>query len=335
MKHPCLLCQINEADKSGSHIVPHFLLKRIENIEESKKSRDSELGFVISEKDVTSHFGRSVNPDKLEEVYGDTLEEKISKNQHPLVVDNILCTSCENKLAKLEAEYALCIPNPKYSVEGHISLLFWISIFWRLSINKKSGMWLDVENEEKLRSILSNGIEDLNNNRFDKKIFSGLSYKVIRSINFSDQNPTFLVFWPNPNDPFILFIDEFIVIFSLSNTFSHNDSKDLEPLNQVVDLAKLNDGTSNENTLFIGHNDFNVFNSILLNYTAERKNEYYSKLLDEAHQALGGSGLVMPDSIKQEIFLELTNEEKRLGVKHTYDDFVKTTYAVLSKHIKS
>lgn len=29
----CNLCKENDADKKGSHIVPHFLLKRIENIE--------------------------------------------------------------------------------------------------------------------------------------------------------------------------------------------------------------------------------------------------------------------------------------------------------------
>lgn len=27
----CLLCNTNEADKTGSHIIPHFLMKMIDN----------------------------------------------------------------------------------------------------------------------------------------------------------------------------------------------------------------------------------------------------------------------------------------------------------------
>ena len=89
----------------GSHIVPHFLLKRIENIDRHK-SRNYELGFVIKGLDTKSHFGRSV---PTEEIYGDLTEEEIDRNRHPLIVANFFCSNCEDKFARIESEYALTL----------------------------------------------------------------------------------------------------------------------------------------------------------------------------------------------------------------------------------
>jgi hypothetical protein len=86
-KKICRLCHKKEADKKGSHIVPHFLLKRIENIE-GKTQRDYELGFRIDKMGMSSHFGRSVQSEKLEETFGEISDKDIENNTHPLVVDN-------------------------------------------------------------------------------------------------------------------------------------------------------------------------------------------------------------------------------------------------------
>ena len=79
----CKLCLTQEANKKGSHIVPHFLLKRVENIK-GKSARDFELGFAIGEFDTESYFGRSVPPENLEEVFGEINDEEIQANKHPL-----------------------------------------------------------------------------------------------------------------------------------------------------------------------------------------------------------------------------------------------------------
>ena len=75
----CLLCQEREADKTGSHIVPHFLLKRIDN-QIGVKGRDNELGFVIGKLETKSYFGRNVLPEKLEKIYGEVDDELIENN---------------------------------------------------------------------------------------------------------------------------------------------------------------------------------------------------------------------------------------------------------------
>ena len=52
----CLLCQHNEADKTGSHIIPSFLMKRING----GGRRDHEVGFEIRDGLVNTYFGRDI-----------------------------------------------------------------------------------------------------------------------------------------------------------------------------------------------------------------------------------------------------------------------------------
>ena len=63
----CKLCKKNEADKKGSHIIPHFLMKRIDN-EIGRKGRDMEVGFSVGEFDTIPYFGRSVLPEKINDI---------------------------------------------------------------------------------------------------------------------------------------------------------------------------------------------------------------------------------------------------------------------------
>jgi hypothetical protein len=72
----CLICNKIPANKTGSHIIPHFLLKRIDN-EEGSKKRDKEMGFLLSEFNPTSYFGRSTKLETLENIYGEITEERI------------------------------------------------------------------------------------------------------------------------------------------------------------------------------------------------------------------------------------------------------------------
>lgn len=43
----CLLCEQNPADKTGSHIVPHFLSKRIDNEVGSKERNKEPSGALL------------------------------------------------------------------------------------------------------------------------------------------------------------------------------------------------------------------------------------------------------------------------------------------------
>jgi hypothetical protein len=106
----CILCKINSADKSGSHIIPHFLMKLIDN-EICKKERDKELGFNIGELVTSSYFGQSVLPEKLTEIFGELSDAEIEDDKVSLIVDNFFCTDCESKLSQIENEYAKTLNN--------------------------------------------------------------------------------------------------------------------------------------------------------------------------------------------------------------------------------
>lgn len=73
----CNLCLKNNANQTGSHIVPFFLFKKVDNLGNSK-GRDKELGFVIGSMETRSYFGRGILPEKLEVIYSNLDKVKIN-----------------------------------------------------------------------------------------------------------------------------------------------------------------------------------------------------------------------------------------------------------------
>ena len=58
------------------------------------------------------------------------------------------------------------------------------------------------------------------------------------------------------------------------------------------------------------------------------------KLLDEIHVSLGGEGSIMPGWIKQQIFDEITSDEKKIGRKYSKNDIRESIIKVLSQFVK-
>ena len=69
----CLLCKQNIADKTGSHIIPSFLMKRING----NGMRDHEIGFVIKKCNVDTYFGRDIYEDERKSTKKKFIVEKI------------------------------------------------------------------------------------------------------------------------------------------------------------------------------------------------------------------------------------------------------------------
>ena len=180
----CKLCLEKKADETGSHLIPHFLLKRVVNVE-GKTGRDQEMGFNLETTTTTSNFGRSVSTEKLGELYGELTDKEIENNIDPHVVDNYFCKDCEIRLATIESNYSKNVANPDTACKGVPALLFWTSIFWRMSISKKYGQFLREEHEEKLRNFLneyiSTDISEIPDNLDEDQIKKyNISYKALR-----------------------------------------------------------------------------------------------------------------------------------------------------------
>jgi hypothetical protein len=123
------LCQKKESDKTGSHIVPYFLLRRVVSVN-GKNRRGYDLPFAINKYGMTLFFGQNVLPDKLEETFGEIADKDIEQNTNTLVVDNFFCSDCEKRLSVIESEYAKTINRKdakqyKSGVSSLVGVLFW------------------------------------------------------------------------------------------------------------------------------------------------------------------------------------------------------------------
>lgn len=156
----CLLCRKTPADKTGSHVIPFFLIKTMVN-EEGKKGRDREISFKIGADNTDTYIGRSVSIESIQEVLGrEPTEADFVHNLNHYTQDHFLCSNCEKRLSYIESYYSNKgkvndTPNNLVSngVESEIALLFWSSIVWRISVTD-FGPKLTVKEERKLRYIL-------------------------------------------------------------------------------------------------------------------------------------------------------------------------------------
>jgi len=337
----CKLCNTRDADKKGSHIVPHLLLKRIENIE-GKTGRDYELGFTIEKHNVSSHFGRSVQPERLEKTYGEVTDDDVAKNKHPLIVDNFFCSFCEDRLAIIENEYSKTInkigeDEYESGVKTSIGILFWGSILWRMSINGKSGVKLSHEQNEKLRNILDaflpNKIENLDDNLLLKSDFiKQTSYKLLRFNDRKDDDATWLVFHPRFFKTSCLFIDEYILAFSLNDDYDELSKLDCFEANELIIQAPKNKIGGDEVIKSFDRSDFTRIRKIIVNKVKDTYLGGVNEFLDKLHVEIGGQGSKMPDEIKYEIISELASEEKKLGRKYTQKELAESTFKILKKY---
>jgi hypothetical protein len=337
----CLLCKDKDADKKGSHIVPHFLLKRIENVE-GKSGRDYELGFYIEEFDTQSYFGRSVQKEKLDEIYGELSDEEIEKNKHPLIVDNFFCSDCEKRLSVIESEYAKTLKktgedNFESGVPSEIGLLFWMSVIWRMSVNKKSGVQLTKGENEILRRILNRSLAETIDKIDIKKMqeskdLKKISYKLIRCPEYSNEFPTFLLFHPEFRKPYSILVDEYLLLFSFKSNFDNYKSKSFFGFKDEIKSASINKVNTNETIKTISQETLKNINDGIVEKMKTIRVTNIDEFLNKVHIAMGGEGTFMPEEVRSEIMQELTSTEKALGRKYNIRDLRDSTYKIMKKY---
>lgn len=331
------MCKSASADKTGSHIVPHFILKRIENIE-GKTARGYEIGFKITEIDVDSYFGSSVLPDRLKTVFGEINDEDIENNKHPLVVDYIFCSGCESRLAILESIYSQVLfavtPTP---IPSEIGILFWMSVFWRLSICDSFSFTMTTEENEVCRRILNRSLKikaealDIPAMRHysdSRKV----SYKIIQCSNYSMSYPTSLHIVPNIRKPYVLLIDEIIVCFSLKSKYHDPKAINLWGILHDLSTYHINTVNSNEKKVQLTEGEITNIYSELADIMAAKRLAFISEYLDALHIAADGKGKEMYPYLKQEIMAEIANGEQVLGQRYTNDHIKKSAISVFKRN---
>ncbi len=337
----CLLCNENPADKKGSHIVPHFLSKRIDN-EEGETGRNKEMGFVITPKQTTSYFGRAVLPEKLEEVFGEITDELIENNKIEGIVDNYFCNRCELNLSIIESEYANTLNQKpvfdqvyKGSAVGFVAFLFWVSIVWRLSIQNDSGFKLKVKEEKRINRILKKYLKDnlaeIKPNPQDSDL-KDIGYKLLRSPNYSDKNWTWLHWRPNYERPYSIMIDEYVLFLYFKTSHLKGMVMDFYGSEYLKKKAQFNIPTENESIFSVSHKEYSQIVENIKNYGVKA---YYQELdtnLDKIYQRLGNKGK-MNAQLKIEIKKKIVDSKVALGQKFTLKNQVEIIYENMSKYI--
>jgi hypothetical protein len=340
----CLICKKENADKKGSHIVPHFLIKRVDN-ESGNKDRDKELGFVIKPGHTTSYFGRAVLPEKLEELYGQIDDDLIENNKIDGIVDNYFCSGCEKKLSVIESAYSNSLKLTPEDKEEFISVdlpfvgfLFWASIFWRLSIQEGSGFKLKKKIENRIGRIISKYIDDdISKVLTDKNDvdLTEIGYKVLRSAPYSDGNPTLMHWQPNYERPYSIMVDEYIVFLYTKKSHLNGMVQDFYGSEKFKKLASFNTPFDKEKILAIQSKDFKSIYDRAIGFASKIRFKALNSNLDAIHRRLDGQGKYMSYTLKKEILDRIANSEEKLGFRHSIEDQAKIIFDVLSKHFKA
>lgn len=321
----CLICK-NDADKTGSHIVPHFLLKRIYN-QEGDTKRDKELGFTIDENDSRMFFGRAILPERLEEVYGPVDEQLLEQNNVEGIVDNIFCDTCEKKLAIIEGEYSKSLtiispPNTSYQTNKipFLGFLFWLSVIWRISIIPNSGFKLKDKDEKKLQRILNKYLNiEINQIELDIKDpdLLDIGYKILRAPDFSITFPTFQYGHFFSERPYFLVIDEFIIFLYFKKSHMKGMIHDFFGSYKFLSKSKFNSPFQIEEIYSLDFADFKIIMDKMVKFFAEKKILNLSTKLDLIHQRLlPNRGKKMNLTLKEKILKNIANSDVKLGKKN-------------------
>lgn len=321
----CKLCK-KDANQTGSHIVPHFLLKRIENID-GKTGRGYELGFAINKHTIQSHFGQSISPDFLETVYGMLTDEEIKQNKHPFVIDYIFCIGCENRFGQIEHEYSKTVNKTNTQIynsgiKAELGVLFWASVIWRMSVFNRSGIQLTKNQEETLRRILdrclSESISQVDIEAMRKsKDLNRISYKLLRCCDPSYNK--ILSWYSKFRNPYLIVIEGYILLFSFNGRFEECVQKEFFGLNEAIKNTPVNNKNSSEQIQPIDSEKLTFLNNELLNPALVSYVDNLFEDLDDVYVAFG-VGNSMPNDTKQAIWKEINSEEKKLGRKHTREE---------------
>lgn len=314
----CILCKNNVANKTGSHIIPSFLMKRING----NGMRDHEIGFEIRKSIVNTYFGRDIDEDKRRDITDN--EDKIDSRDNYDVEDYIFCKECEDYFGSLESKYAKSlglpisagntITNRKASPTD--ALLFWCSIVWRVSATKHLGISLSSELEEKLRlALVSRDISYL-----------GVKYALFRSKDYSKKTGagTFASMDVQKNS-ILLFVDEYILAMFFAGTINYHVENCAIEMN--LNEAALNDGTQYEIISYIPAGDFSSLVDSIIYDTVGNMN------LIENIQCLHKSlfGVDIPEVVLKNC-IDLVLNTGKLGDRYTVNHYAWCYKETLRRH---
>lgn len=227
----CRLCNENEADQTGSHILSCLSIKSMIG------ERGEEKSYLISP-DPTENYRKNTQATEVKEDY-------------------ILCRACEQRLSYVEGYIAAELTNKikqkqfaqnfplKTSesisflecqrVNPYVFHIFLYSLIWRASISKTRifvNFSLSPDIEERLRTILNTripprsdyrGVTLSHKNWFrqleeHKNDFNQFKYILLSTEQIEDNTEGFVIFHPTLKNPYSIMLNEWVIYFHITAT---------------------------------------------------------------------------------------------------------------------
>ena len=309
MNKECLLCKHHNADKTGSHIIPSFFMKRING----DGKRDHEIGFAIKNGLVDSYFGRDVYEDQRRAITDQ--EEKMESRENYDVRDFIFCSDCEKYFSTLESAYApsllLNYTDGKNTVNNKVpssvALLFWCSLVWRASVTGHLGHRLHPAYEERLRLALSiNSIEDIN-----------VKYALFRCKDYRKVSGKGTAVCMDVKDNTVLMIVDDYMLIMVFNITGEQHEDVLMDIGLKLVPNKLNDGIKPEEIAPFPVDIFNLIMASVIRIAVKSMN--LPNRFSGLHNALFGKSL--PDDILNDILKLMQSHKCKLGDRYTIKNY--------------
>lgn len=288
----CLLCKTNDADRKGSHIVPHFLIQSMYNAD-GEKGRDKEVSMEIGAFSIGLYFGRSVSVDKINSVLGRELkDEEIEGQSNPFVLDFIFCNKCENRLGKIESIYSkesqkLQHLDSNFYLNGCTSLtatLFWTSVFWRIAVTKIALISANDDLFEFLRILLNEALTEEEKD-IEKSVvihkdkIITISHFLIKPYERKSSTKGVFLISPINETPYTMIINDNVLFFSTTTQFKMQESLVFFGFEKYYSNSGLNPKKNDHELLSIISNE--QFDKCLKNISQFKADLYKNEL--ESH----------------------------------------------------
>lgn len=344
----CKLCLKREANKKGSHVIPHFLIKSMVNEGEDKKARDKEVSFRIGTAFTDFHFGRNVLPEKIQEVLGRELsEEEISTNENHFVVDYFLCSTCEDRFGLIETYYSEKSRSFKVHgriktnyVDSRISLLFWYSILWRISVTKILGVKLKPGEEKGIRNLLNTCLGESKNELVEKigkfeNLIKRFGYIILNLEEVHlEKGGTYVTIHPFHRRPYCVIINDYVVFFYLKSSHFKSVEQSFFSYEKHLKKELMNPYHKNENLCVLNEKENSIARQKMLIYMSRKRIKDLVSLAEETILKLNpNESKNFIRLIQRELIDEVVLDENvPLAEKYTIERFAKAFLAILKKY---
>ena len=311
----CKLCQQREADKKGSHVVPFFLLREVENID-GKKERNYEIGFSLGGFNINSYFGSSILPKRLEETFGEIQDKDIQENSHPMIIDHLLCTSCEKRFSALESFYAKSLGDisEEVIINSNISYLFWISVFWRLSVVGNNELHLPNDICEYYRDLLDRSLTEEKDRRYTVDEDYDLYLLKITDVDKE------IFTYPFFSDGIVgLVVGSNIALIVIDGRHNEIENIVLKEIVNLMDNQKVNKkGNDNEKRILINNVQYQPIKHAIINDLVGDHIYQFSKVVNSLIDKNINSTSTIKDQLKSEIIKKYRdNDSIPVGRRYT------------------